>query len=80
MAAPWGGQGQKWKMLGFGGRAPGQHPTSSFPDKENGNRLVSGCPEERCHLCREGRPSTQGHTASERRAGPSPLPPARSAS
>lgn len=83
----WGGgchaeeqQGQEQKVLGFGGRALSQHLTSSSPDKEGGNRLVSACPEERGCQGREGRPSAQGHTASQRRAGPSPLPPALSAS
>ena len=73
-------QGQKGKVLGFGGRALSQHLTSSSPDKEGGNKLVSACPEERGCQRREGRPSTQGHTASQRRAGPSTLPPALSTS
>lgn len=73
-------QGQEQKVLGFGGRALSQHLTSSSPDKEGGNRLVSACLEERGCQGREGRPSAQGHTASQRRAGPSPLPPALSAS
>ena len=73
-------QGQEQKVLGFGGRALSQHLTSSSPDKEGGNRLVSPCLEERGCQGREGRPSAQGHTASQHRAGPSPLPPALSAS